>query len=444
MWRDLKSRLGCVLLCLALVVPTSASAQGWLVDRAQNEGPGFKLGKKLVLHPGIAFEGGYDNNVFYQDDNRQDSAIIRATAHLDLATRGVQRRTEGETQEEERGMVEFRTGIDASYYHYFIDRVPDNIGGGGDLDLLINPTGIFTTRIHERYKRTIQPFTDPNVPIGETTSYGRNSNAAGVDFLGKSKSQLMQGKLGYTFRNAWFESDEFAYGNNHTHVAIGGASWRFFPSTALLYDIDVNIQNYVNPQDIAAGPSLLTDNTRVNNWVGINGAFTKTFSLTAMVGYAVGFFDLGEDFDGVIGQVEARWKPRGSVTLSGGFVRKYVPSYVGNWNVTNRLFLKTRILLVQRFLIGVEAWGSYDSSGLAIDPAGTPLGNQPRRDGWLVRGSLYLEYRATNWFAVTAQAIYTGDFTDFVYSPPPSGGALLDPRGAFQKIQGWLGVRVFY
>ena len=58
-----------LLLALSVVlgVPALASAQ---LDpgRAGREGPGFKTGR-LVLHPGFEVEGGYDSNVFLQEEN---------------------------------------------------------------------------------------------------------------------------------------------------------------------------------------------------------------------------------------------------------------------------------------------------------------------------------------------------------------------------------------
>ena len=52
-----------------------------------NEGPGFRLGAApLVIHLGLAAEGGYDTNVFYLPYNEISSPMLRLRAHVDLAT----------------------------------------------------------------------------------------------------------------------------------------------------------------------------------------------------------------------------------------------------------------------------------------------------------------------------------------------------------------------
>lgn len=444
MWSDVR-RLGFCWLCLTLVVPTAASAQGWLADRSGTEGPGIKLGKKLELHPGLGFEGGYDNNVFLEDGSPQASGILRTTAHLDVSTIGPKRASEGEGAQAAPAKVAFRGGGSASYLYYLSNRVQSNLEAGAKLDLSINPGGIFTPRIHERFRRTIRPFTDPNVPIGRTTSYGLNNNAAGLELAVKSKSQLIKGLVDYTYDNTWFQSSQFDYAANHTHRIKGGTSWRFFPTTALLWDLTVDIQKYPNQALVAQSATQLSDNIRAATKVGINGAVTKTFSLTGSVGYAVGFYDAGPDFDGVTGVAEARWSPRPSTSLSGGYNRSFVSSYLGNYVTSNQLYLRGQILLKQRVLLGLDTSASFDRSGLALTPAGGQTGSTARRKDIRVQSDLYAEYRATDWFAVTANVIYGADFTDFVFNQPASGGGLLiNPAARYQKIEGWLGVRVFY
>ncbi len=444
MWRDL-GRVGFCWLCLTLVLPAMASAQGWLEDRSATQGPGFKLGKRLELHPGLGIEGGYDSNVFLEDSSTQGSAILRTTGHLDVSTTTPKRATEGEGAPTAPGMVAFRAGGSASYLYYFSNRVRSNIEGGAKMDLSINPGGIFTPRIHERFKRTIRPFTDPNVPIGETTSYGLNNNAAGVELAVKSKSQLIKGLVDYTFDNTWFESAQFDYGTNHTHKLKGGTSWRFFPTTALLWDLTVAIQKYPNQALVAQSGTQLSDNIRAATEVGINGAVTKTFSLTGSVGYAVGFYDAGSDFDGITGVAEARWKPRAGASLAGGYRRAFSSSYLGNFVTTNRLYVKGQVLLKQRVLLGLNSFVSFDRSGLALTPTGAASGSTARRKDIRLQSDLYAEYRATDWFAVTANVIYGADFTDFVFNQPTGGGGLLiNPAAEYQKIEGWIGVRLFY
>ena len=80
----------------AAVLPTTANAQvGFLEDRAPREGPGFKVGR-LVLHPGLSTQGGYNSNVFLQSSDEEGSFILRLEGYLDVATAGAVRSAQGE------------------------------------------------------------------------------------------------------------------------------------------------------------------------------------------------------------------------------------------------------------------------------------------------------------------------------------------------------------
>ena len=95
-------------LSVGLGVPAVTSAQ-FDPGRAGREGPGFKTGC-LVLHPGFEVEGGYDSNVFLQDQNEEDAFILKLTGYLDVATEPPIRQREGEGNQPEPQKITFRGG----------------------------------------------------------------------------------------------------------------------------------------------------------------------------------------------------------------------------------------------------------------------------------------------------------------------------------------------
>ena len=434
---------GAVVLSLWMAA-TDVSAQGWRDYDA--EGSGIRVGR-LELHPGIGAEVGFDNNVFYESDNLDSAAILRMTAHLDLSTIGAERATEGEAAEDNGAMVEFRGGLEGSLHHYLSGRLSDTardrLSGGGDLELMINPHGLFTVRLHERFKRTIRPFTDPNRESGEVLAYGRNNNDAGVEFLIKSRGDVLKGRVGYTHHFEFFDDNDFNYANQYAHTIDGGLSWRFFPSTALLYETEVRIAGFPNDADVAIAPSLVTDNITVSNRIGVNGAITDTFSLSAMIGYEAGFYDQADDYDSVSGRAEVRWHPRPTTNFALGYRRRFSPSLIGNFTSEHRIYLNSQLLLIDRVLLGSKLWVSFDKSGSTLRPDITPLGNDIKRKDIRGFASLYTEFRLTDWFAITGEVSYAIDITDFDFntanSPP-----LVDPPGDYSKIEAWIGARVFY
>jgi hypothetical protein len=429
-----------VVILGAALSPATASAQGYSADRAAKEGPGFKAGR-LVLHPGLSLEGGYDSNVFLENTNEEDSFILRLEGYLDVATEGTERQSQGEMGKAEPQKIQFRGGLGVQYYHYFIDRVPDNVGADAHVDFSYNPSRVFSLQVRDIFRRTVRPFSDPNTMQGSTISYGRNHNTATLDLVGRSKSQVLEGRLGYTNALEFFDADIYGYGNNMTHRVPALLSWLFFPTSALVYTFEYANQQFQNPDQIATSPTLLSDNNRVSNMMGYNGAITERFSLTAMIGYAAGFYNIGEDYDGVIARIDTRWRPRPTVSLIAGYDRDVRPSFIGNFTTVNRLYANARFTLDGALQLGIKTWVSFDKSGLALSPDGTLLGNQTHREDIRLYAGIFGEYRFTAWLALFGEVGYLADFTDFQYVGAPS---LLDPAADYQRFEAWVGLRVFY
>ena len=175
--------------------------------------------------------------------------------------------------------------------------------------------------------------------------------------------------------------------------------------------------------------------------VGYNGSITNRLALTALVGYAAGFFEALQDFDGPIARVEARWRPRGTISLAGGYTHDIVSSFIGNFTRMHRLHLNTTFTVAGAFLLGLRAWVSFDKSGLALTPQGTPLGSELERQDIRTQITLFGEYRFRSWLSVFSELGYLADFTDFTFT---GIDPLLDPLGDYQRFEAWIGFRVFY
>ena len=423
----------------ALSLPCVANAQLWLFDRASNEGPGIKTGR-LVLHPGLSLEGGYDSNVFLADQNEGDSFILRVTGYLDVATEPPQRQREGESNKPVQQKIQFRGGIGARYYHYFDDRVGPNAAADAHIDVTYNPSEVFSLQVLDVFVRTIRPFTNANTPEGQTTSYGRNINRAGVDLIGRSKGGVLEGRLGYTNIFEFFDSDLFQYGNSITHRVPASLSWSFLPNSALIYRVIYENQQY-DETEVAASSTLLLDSNRVRTDFGYNGALTERLSMTALIGYTAGFFALADDFDGVVARVDFRWQARPTIQVLAGYERNFRPSFIGNYYQLNRLFAESTFIVAGAFRLGLTGWVSFDKSGLALTPDGTLLGDQPNRKGLRAHAGIIGEYRFRSWLSLIGRAGYLADFTDFEYV---GAQPILEPAARYQRFDVWLGLRVFY
>ncbi|MCB9667316.1 MAG: outer membrane beta-barrel protein [Myxococcales bacterium] len=410
----------------------------WLDDRERAEGPGLRAGD-LELHPGVGAEVGWDSNVYYEESNPQDSAVLRVSPHLLLTTLNQQRMDEAEA-DELPGIV-FSAGLSGSLYHYFIDEARDNLSAAGELDLHINPKRPFSLRLYDQFSRTIRPFTQA-VRGGNPYNFGRNRNVVGVEASLFSRGNIIGGTLGYSFGIDIFDDNVFQFGNSLQHTISGNASWRFLPETALVYETNLYLTNYSNPNDVDA-TSLLVDNERYHSRLGINGALTQQLSFSVFGGYAVGFYAVAEEYDGLTALAELRWRPKETLTLAAGYDRDYFTSFIGNFYSRDRGYTRLELFLGGSVLLGFEGDVGYYDYGVTLQPDGTLLGNTPSRDDIRVTGRLFAEYRLRSWVAVTASLAYTSSFTDFTYRVDGPAGVIFDPA-KYNKFEAWLGTRVFF
>ncbi len=438
----------------ATTLPGNAQAQGWLEDRQRTEGPGFRIGD-FELHPGLGVEIGYDSNLYYADDDATrpavDSGILRATAHLMFATRGQQRRQEGESSGGGEGTtagqpsVTFRGGVAGSFYTFFNDIDRSNMELDASLALNILPGRPFSVSLTEQFGRSIRPFAENFAPV----SYARIQNDAGVAFNFNTTGQVLQISAGYNFRLDFFEDELFQYGNRFQHVISLKETFRFLPQTALIHDTSFIVLDYFGP---AGGSSLVNDGFLLRSRIGLNGAFTREFSVLATVGYAAGFYSgtatYEQEYESVAAQVEARWQISEQSRLTFGYDRDFQPSFVGNFYRRDRGYAAFQTVVDGSFLLGLDASFGYYEFGAIVEPDGmTPVGSSVQRGDYRLIGSVFGEYRFTNWLGLNATLRYTGSFTDYEYEvDDPSPGtppSFLDPAG-FNKFEAWLGVRVFY
>lgn len=440
----IERRFGLLMAMGVLASSSSAHAQGWLADRDRAEGRGVRVGD-LELHPGIGAELGYDSNVFYEDQDPDPSVILRVTPHLLLSTLGPERRGEGE----ERGSpprIAFRGGVSASYYHYFLDKAKDNVEGDLSLQLTINPERPFSVFLFEQFTRTIRPFAEAE-DSSDGTTFARDQNQIGVRFQLATVGNVLQARLGYMFGVDYFEDSEFAFARSLTHTIEAGSNFRFLPQTGIVYDARLDIQTYPNA-DSASATSNVADNVRLQTRAGLNGALTTRLSLMGLIGYMAGFYEEREEFDSVIGVLEARWQASETARFTIGYDRTFFPSFVGNFYRRDRGYANLQLTVAGSFLLGIEGSAGYLDYGIPVDPMGAPLGSSGAGDNTRadvrLTGSLFAEYRATDWFGVNATLRYTSNITDYEYMFTDMAGAMVIDPARYNKFEAFLGVRVFY
>lgn len=437
------------LAIAALLVASSAAAQAapagpaWLADRTRVEGRGVRAGR-LELHPGIALELGYDNNVFLSSGGGGDAAqlrdsfVLRVTPHFYVTTMGEER--QGDDTRRRPQQVRFRGGVSASYYEYF--SLPEQRNLSTDLTLRLDllPEDTWNFSMFEDFSRGIRPFTN----AGVSSLYARDRNRVGAEVGFAPHGGVLEYRLGYAFSADIFEDELFAPVNNLGHEIFLRGRWRFLPKTAFTYEGTVTFRNYL---DATGALTDRVDSATIGMRVGLAGLVSTRISINLAVGYVAGFYagNSGNDLENVTATAEITWaySPFGRLRL--GYLRDSQNSYFGNFVHRDQGALGWQHLIAGRLLLGLEASVSlvrFDDTLIVVETLPAPVPATGRTDVQ-VRGLATAEYRFTDWLGVTLSGAYTANITDFNYTlagAAGSGASLLDPA-EYTKIEGWLGVR---
>jgi Putative beta-barrel porin 2 len=440
-----------IAFSILTLVRESATAQ-WLPDRAYTEGPGIRVGD-LELHPGVAVRAGYDTNIFRQRTNLVGSGILAVTPHLNIKTLGGQRLLEGETGAAAQKTpimpkVAFNAGLAGTFFYYFEDSAPANMEFDTDAVLSILPERPIGFDVSANYVRTTRPFTRYG-GSSDRNYYAEDRITPGLTLRGQSRSGVLKGAITYRPLIDLFENDAFNYLNSLNHEVSGRTAWKFLPYTALLYDAGVTMRRYfdlTNPNSTVR----LSDSNAFQNRLGINGNVTPFLALRALVGYAMGTYTdpVLNEYEDVVGEAAISYKV-GAHGVEVGYLRSVQASSIGGWMQEDRGFLEASTLLARVFAITLRGGAGRAHYGRALDANGDPLGidhntGNPtdKRDDTRVDAGLHLEYRATNWFAITGDLSALVTLTDFDY-PMTAPGTLPIPA-QFVSYQAFGGVRFHY
>ena len=436
----------------------TASAQVWLRDRANTEGPGIRSGD-LELHPGIAAEVGYDSNYFQRAPDGGDkagaipypvvdTARLRITPSFYVSTLTAQRK---EGAPAPPPSVAFNAGAALVYSEFLSNTGANQLGRSrefgvvGDLAIAFAPGRPVGFNIYDNYTRTVQPSLDPD----PTTSLDRDTNRAAGELVFTKPGGLLDWRFGYAFGITYFEQTTENYLNTTTQELYTKGRWKFLPRTALVYDGNFQIINYAN------SPKGLQDSTPLRTRVGLSGLITDRMSLLLMGGWGASFYSgrgrAGEDFDSFIGQAELRFYLTGEAPEAGtsapslssiaiGFTRDFQNSYLSDYYESDRGYIAVSALFAQRFLLSINAGAAAIHYAPVLDPvSGTVVTANGFTDARF-DATLFGEYRVRDWlgFNATFQVLDEASSTVLHY---PSGNTL-DMKFVRYQILG--GVRAFF
>ncbi|MCU0661411.1 MAG: hypothetical protein MUC50_03690 [Myxococcota bacterium] len=428
-----------LLLVAFFVLPGAVRAQGWLEDRADSEGPGIRLGDSLLLHPGLALEGGYDTNPLRQEEDVSGAGRLRVTPYVDLTTRGAKRRVEDDGAiEKPAEKVRFGLGLAGHYDWYFSDeaaiRRQRDFGVDFKTNLAVFPEGAFTLLFDAAYSRSLTPY--------ETSAdwWAHHVFSPSLGFIVRPGGGTLSFELGYRLNGILFEDEPLATSDNRlSHEVRFLTSWKVFPKTALMCKVYFSPTMYLND----ASPN--TNSKPIHSFLGLQGLLTDRVGLSLFVGYGAGMYDRGDEFDSVIATAElmAFITPTATVRLGGQ--RDFYDSFYSNFYVKNGGYLGYEQLFGGMFLAALRGSVYYRQfSAFNENNPGTVIeANGTRGDLW-AEASLLLELRATDWLSFHLSGAYQGNISDFTTTFNLEDGTSMEQGWGFHRFEVMAGVRGHY
>ncbi len=451
------------------------------------EGAGVRTGD-VEWHPGVGIEGGYDSNYWLRTDKNvgpnsvngppnfpvQATPVMRVTPSLSLSTLGQQRK-EGDATPPPS--LNFRLGASGTYREYFGVLTPEQRNFSADVNarLDILPARPVGGSFFASYDRVIQP--NPGQGAGQLSpdlAFDRDVLTAGGELAVQPGGGTLDFRLGNTISDTLFEQTAGQPYSSYLDTFYLKGRWKFRPRTALIYDGSFGILHYSN-LGAAGAISELNDSTPVRTRLGINGLITPRFSLLAMVGYGGSFLTPATavaapagsactapcQYDSVIGQAELKFYLTAqpglesgppSLTLSSlalGYTRDFMASYLANYYGSDRGYLKFSYFFAGRALISVEGGAGGVEYPEIFNPNGTRMtyiSGATTGQGFTdvrIDGTLFGEYRFTNYLGVNLTTKYTTNLSNVVLNINGGNGVTQAYGMEWQHLEIYAGVRLF-
>jgi hypothetical protein len=395
-----------------------------------NQGPGIPVSDGTVIHPGVALEGGYDSNVFYQNSSGPQGTvgapIFRGLFHFDYGTMPTARLTnpDGTVSQPD---YEFNIRVFLDYRHYFFpssapnNLMNDTLGLGFSPHVTFHPSDTWSLDLYNDYVRTSDPSNQQNT-FGIVQDFdnlgGRFSVRPGGGTLTLTAGAI--GTLDY------FEAQSFRFANNVGLTGQLGAQWNFLPQTAARLDASWGLHEFTNttagftPQNSAPLKATL----------GLVGRATPTITFNIYAGYGNSFSSAGQGYNMAIGGLSADWQYEVQGSVGGGYSHDFNASIFANLYQDDHFNAHWRQILGEKF-VAQAALDLFlrDYIGVPTNPLYTP-GN---RFDVILQATATLDYQINERLFTGLQYGLLNDSTSFVSAGIPNG---FDKQVILAKIEG--------
>lgn len=409
---------------LVMLQPFEIQAQDWLSDGRREEGPGFRLGERFILHTGAETGFGYDLNPAYRSTSSKGAGRYHLGGILAIANSRPQALEESEREVGERSKLDLRFDLEAVYLEFFGTKATNsmrNIAGRTRLKLHALPERPFSFVFDTNYRRGLMGSAQPGA------QYDNQNNLRSLLALRyKRPGKTIEINGGYALRVRFFDSlggggSLGGLGSLNSHKVFTNLRWGFFPKTALTTEASFRY---------SIGNCGLM---HVRATVGVEGKLTYRTSIIANAGYGGGWcggFD--PSYDSAVGRAGVRFHLTPTSRFSLAYTRNYHDGVTAHFYSADSVIARYSQLFAGRVILQLGVNYSYVSLSSSADSGGGGGGS-------FLLAQASLEYRLRDWIAFKLDLEYLGDFT--------GTGELVGSAGVGSGASRFVGVvstRVFY
>lgn len=391
-----------IVRILGLIAAVGVFGQSTVTHAAEkflSKKNGIRMGP-VLFHPGIDLGFSYDSNVFYSSEAGGSGSALVITPQFNFLTN-------------KSTNTQFALSLKAKYLHYLTGtehvKNLNDISVTADLSLGFNTAGAVSFYLIDVFQRTTEPRS-----METSGQMDRDYNQAGFKLEVHPGGKAMVFSLHYYFDIDFYEgvdnpcpisfppqgcqADPQLF-NLKRHKFYFRYRWKFFPKTALLADINLNLLSY----DKAALVPDLVNAMPFRASVGLTGNITARLRLVAMAGFGHSLHDSGESFTSVIGRLLLSYYFRRGTYIQLEYERTFFPSTWGNYFSVHSVGMVMNLNISR--LLSLTLSPQYQHLSFSNNPQSAPLVTStyqlpafPRADN-LLRLTLQAQFKITKWFA---------------------------------------------
>ena len=286
---------------------------------------------------------------------------------------------------------------------------------GFGFGLIANPLGPIQFLLEENFTRK----TDTPYSPGRGRSFDRDVNRAMLGIRIRPGGGAFNWDLGVRNTIDLWENNQLSIGRNIYTEVVSAAKWKFFPKTAIVWDVSVGYRDYFVGNAATFG-YYNVDSFPLRTYLGVIGLITPKIQFLVKGGYGNSFhrtgdpINTGTSYEGPLAKVNLTFRLSYRSKLSFTYTHDFADAIFANYYIKDEGKISYDQAIGNRVVIGVGArvaYLNYDAAPPA--PPGVVLPMADRRE---IRygGSVKIDVYFTDWLFARASYELVGNFSNYI------------------------------